>query len=586
MYSDLRQFLSVLRAQREIIVVTAEVDPYLEAAEIHRRVIAEGGPALLFQNIKGAAFPLVTNLFGTTRRIELAFGTDPARIVSEAAKLPEEMMPPSLGAMWQKRFLLARLAKIGTRTVGHPPVAQNILTPPRLESLPLLTTWKEDGGAFVTLPLVYTQHPVTHGHNLGMYRLHRFNESTTGFHCQIGKGAGFHLAEARRLGQKLPVNVAIGGPPALILSAIAPLPENVPELLLASLVANARVRLGENPLGPLPLLADAEFLLVGEVDPEERHPEGPFGDHYGYYSLRHDYPVFRCKGMLHRNDAICAATVVGKPKQEDFFLGDYLQELLSPLFPVVMPAVRDLWSYGETGYHSLAAAVVRQRYKREAMASAFRILGEGQLSLTKFLLVLDEPRDLKDFRTVLEHVLARADFRTDLYVFSNLSMDTLDYTGPEVNEGSKGVLLGVGAPLRVLPREFNGVVPRGVEDVQVFCAGCLVVSGRSHSEERDLAERVAAAPSFSAWPLVVIVDDARKAAASASSFLWTTFTRFEPGADIVAHTKSIVRNHIAYEPPIVIDARMKAGYPAELECDPQTKTLVDRRWKEYGLRPR
>ena len=267
----------------------------------------------------------------------------------------------------------------------------------------------------------------------------------------------------------------LGGPPALILSAIAPLPENVPELMLASLIAGRRLPQVHGS-GPHPLIADAEFALLGEVPPQLREPEGPFGDHYGYYSLQHDYPVFQVQRIAHRHDAIFPATVVGKPRQEDFFIGDLLQELLSPLFPLVMPAVEKLWSYGETGYHSLAAAVVKQRYKREAMASAFRILGEGQLSLTKFLLVTDRHVDVKNFRATFEHILARTHVETDLYVFSNLSMDTLDYTGPTVNEGSKGVWLGLGDPVRELPRQFNGTAPSGVTDVRVYCGGCLVVT--------------------------------------------------------------------------------------------------------------
>lgn len=581
MHRNLRDFLNVLRREGELVEISAPVDPELEAAEIHRRVIAGGGPALLFTNVRGAAFPLVTNLFGTEKRIELAFGRDPAQVVRELAHLPERLMPPTLSKLWDHRHLFKRALHIGMRRTRSAPVCSEVQRPPRLSSLPLLTTWKEDGGAFVTLPLVYTEHPETHVHNLGMYRLQRFDDQTTGFHCQIGKGGGFHLAEAARLGVKLPVNVAIGGPPALILAAIAPLPENVPELLLASLVMNERVSLGENPLGPLPVLAEAEFVLVGEVDPAERRAEGPFGDHYGYYSLKHDYPVLRLKGVLHRPDAICAATVVGKDKQEDFYLGDYLQELLSPLFPVVMPAVKDLWSYGETGYHSLAAAVVKQRYKREAMVSAFRILGEGQLSLTKFLLVLDREVNLRDFRSVLEHILARTDCKTDLYVFSNLSMDTLDYTGPSVNEGSKGVLLGVGDPIRTLPRQYIGTTPHGIDLIEAFCGGCLVVSGRSHSEDPALPHRIARHDDFQAWPLVVLVDDAKRAVQSSSEFLWTTFTRFEPAADIYAANKGIVRNHITYEGTVVIDARMKAPYPAELACDDDTSRLVDSRWREY-----
>ncbi len=581
MIQDLRQFLSLLRAEGELREISVPVDPYLEAAEIHRRVISEGGPALLFRNIKGASFPLVTNLFGTKRRIDLAFGPRPEAFMHSLVKLPERLMPPSLGGLWKSRGVIRDLLKIGLRRGNSGAVNEVAESSPTLSRLPLLTTWKEDGGAFVTLPLVYTEHPETHIHNLGMYRLQRFDDNSTGFHCQIAKGAGFHLAAARALGRKLPVNVHLGGPPALMLAAIAPLPENVPELLLASLLMGNKLRMTANPFGPLPAVADAEFVLVGEVDPNETRPEGPFGDHYGYYSLQHDYPVFRCKGMLRRKDAICTATVVGKPRQEDFFIGDYLQQLLSPLFPLVMPAVTDLWSYGETGYHSLAAAVVRSRYKREAMVSAFRILGEGQLSLTKFLLVLDQSRDLRDFKSVLDHVLERCNFATDLYVFSNLSMDTLDYCGPKVNEGSKGVLLGVGDPIRSLPGIFEGTLPRGVHRAIPFSHGCLVLDGTSYQDEPNLAARVAQHPEFSTWPLLVLVDDAAKATASNMSFLWTTFTRFEPGADIHARSKSILRNHISYEMPLVIDARMKPNYPAELECDAQTAELVSRRWGEY-----
>lgn len=581
MIEDLQQFLDLLRKEKDLVEIKAPVDSHLEAAEIHRRVIADGGPALLFSNIKGASFPLATNLFGTQRRVELAFGTRPENLVRQIARLPEELVPPTLGKLWNHRSLLFDLARIGMKRRNSGPVTEVVDEPAKLTRLPLLTTWKEDGGPFVTLPLVYTQHPETGIPNLGMYRLQRFDDDSTGFHCQIGKGAGFHLAAAKELGQKLPVNVYIGGPPALILSAIAPLPENVPELLLASLVLGKRFELAKNPLGPLPLAAKAEFALVGEVDPNEYRPEGPFGDHYGYYSLTHDYPVFRCRGLLHRKNAVCAATVVGKPKQEDFFIGDYLQRLLSPVFPLVMPAVVDLWSYGDTGYHSLAAAVVKQRYKREAMASAFRILGEGQLSLTKFLLLLDKKLDLEDFKGTLEHLLERFDPRTDLYIFSNLSMDTLDYTGPKVNEGSKGVMLGVGDPIRSLPGEWKGELPQGVRQAIPFCRGCLVLESYSFEEEPLLGEVLAKLPQFADWPLLVLVDDARKAAASAKDFLWITFTRFEPGADIKAASREIVRNHIAYHGPVLIDARMKPTYPDELECDPDTAALVTRRWGEY-----
>jgi UbiD family decarboxylase len=474
--------------------------------------------------------------------------------------------------------------------VAKAPVATQVTSDVRLDRLPVITSWHEDGGPFITLPLVYTTHPDKPGHapsrgfgaasNLGVYRMQVHDARTTGMHWQIGKGGGYHYAAAEALGQSLPVTVFLGGPPALILAAVAPLPENVPELMLASLIAGERLPQVRG-YGPHPLVAEAEFALIGDVPPRERRPEGPFGDHYGYYSLQHDYPVFNVRRVAHRADAIYPATVVGKPRQEDFFIGDLLQELLSPLFPLVMPAVEALWSYGETGYHSLAAAVVKQRYRREAMASAFRILGEGQLSLTKFLFVTDRHVDLRNFTATLEHVLARTNPETDLYVFANLSMDTLDYTGPRVNEGSKGVWLGLGDAVRDLPRQFSGTLPSGVSDVRVFCGGCLVVGAAPYANEPGAAARLAAEPAFTGWPLIVVTDESRRATASAMNFLWTTFTRFEPAADIHAADRQISRNHVAYRGPIAIDARLKPWYPKELATDEDIAARVTERWNEY-----
>ena len=580
-FPDLRSFLDQLRRDGDLVTVESEVDPHLEVAEIHRRVVAGGGPALLFTNVKGSGFRLVTNLFGTARRAEMAFGERPLRLIRRVVELVETIMPPTPAKLWGARDVGMELLKVGTRRRSTGPVTERVTQDVRLDRLPALTCWPEDGGPFVTLPLVYTTHPDKAGHNLGMYRMQVYDARTTGMHWQIGKGGGYHYAVAERRGQKLPATVFLGGPPALILSAIAPLPENVPELMLASLIAGERLPQVHGH-GPHPLIASAEFALIGDVPPRVRKPEGPFGDHYGYYSLQHDYPVFEVSRIAHRADAIYPATVVGKPRQEDFFIGDLLQELLSPLFPVVMPAVERLWSYGETGYHSLAAAIVKQRYRREAMASAFRILGEGQLSLSKFLLVTDQHVDVKNFRATLEHILARTRPETDLYVFSNLAMDTLDYTGPTVNEGSKGVWMGLGEPVRDLPRQFTSPdVPQGITDVRVFCGGCLVVGAPSYESERDVVSRIATSPAFAQWPLVVVSDEPERAARSDMNFLWTTFTRFEPAADIHAADRRIIRNHIAYTAPVVIDARMKPWYPKELSCREDIASLVGRRWREY-----
>jgi len=630
---DLRALMKRLRATGELVEVEAPVDPHLEAAEIHRRVIAAGGPALLFRrpapdpvlraltnaervtitsggaavtsapSPRGARYdaPLVTNLFGTARRVELAFGRRPEATLRRLVEVLETAMPPRPSTLWEARDLLGAALRTGFRRVRSGPVLERVVRDPDLDTLPLTTSWPGDGGPFLTLPLVYTERPggdavgagkrAAKSSNLGIYRMQLHDARRLGMHWQIGKGGGFHHAAAEARGEALPVTVFLGGPPALLLAAVAPLPENVPELLLASLVAGGKLPRCAGP-GPHTLLADAELALVGRVPPHVRAPEGPFGDHYGYYSLRHDFPVFEVEALCRRADAILPATVVGKPRQEDFFLGDFLQELLSPLFPLAMPGVVDLWSYGETGYHALAAAVVRERYHREAMVSAFRILGEGQLALTKFLLLTDRAVDLRDFAATLQHVLARTRPETDLFVFDELSMDTLDYTGPRLNEGSKGVLLGLGDPVRELPREAPaGPLPPWITEARVFCPGCLVLGADprmprrgegSHGAEDgdDLLRKLLDEPIFRDWPLLVLTDEPARAAASSINFLWTTFTRFEPAADLRARA-TLRRHHLAYSFPLLIDARTKRGFPAELRSSPAVAAQVTRRWREY-----
>ncbi len=581
MHRNLRSFLDLLRRENDLVTVDADVDPYLEVAEIHRRVIERGGPALLFTNVKGSRFPVVTNLFGTPKRIELAFGPRPEQFVRELVSVAESLLPPNRAELWKHRSLVREFFKLGTRTVSRGPITNVVDRPARLDQLPVLTTWHEDGGPFITLPLVYTENPTSGKHNLGSYRMQVYDQQSAGLHWQIQKGGGFHYHAAEAMNQSLPVTVFLGGPPALIIAAIAPLPEDVPELILASLLGGERLRMAKNPIGTAHrLVAEAEFALIGHAPPHERKPEGPFGDHYGYYSLQHEYPVFHCEAIAHRRDAIYPATVVGKSKQEDFFIGDYLQTLLSPLFPLVMPGVRALWTYGETGFHSLCAAVVRERYAREALVAGFRILGEGQLALTKFLMLTDGAVDLHDFRGVLEHVLARFIPETDFFIFANTSMDTLDYTSGKVNEGSKAILMGLGEPVRELPREFRGQLPSRTSRAEVFCGGCLVVQGARYSDEPLQAARLAREQVFGEWPLVILHDDAG-VARSTTDFLWATWTRFEPAGDIYAAETNVVRHHLAYHCPIVIDARKKPSLPDELVVRDDIAELVDKRWREY-----
>lgn len=572
---DLRDYLSILRNESELLEIDVEVDPYLEIAEIHRRVISMGGPALLFKNVKGSSFPVVTNLFGSKRRLELAFGPRPLAYVADLVKATEEL-PPTLKKIWSMRGLVCQSLKIGTVSLSNAPILDECMSPARLTELPMLTSWSSDGGAFVTLPLVYTEHPDGRGHNLGMYRIQRYDDSTTGIHWQIHKGGGFHYHVAEQKNESLPVTLLIGGPPALMLAAIAPLPENIPELMMASLLMGDKFPLARDPLGGHAMAAFAEFAIKGMVPPHQRRPEGPFGDHYGYNSLKHDYPVFNVERVYHRRDAIYPATVVGRPRQEDFYIGDFLQDLLSPLFPVVMSGVKQLKTFGETGFHCLAAARVTNRYPREAFASGLRILGEGQLSLTKFLIITDGDVDVTDFKKLWVHVLERIDWQSDLFVFANVSQDTLDYTGPAVNKGSKALMLGLGEqPKRHLPEVFTGQLPAGCRHPKVYLPGTLVVEGSSFALDRDLPKKLASHQPLADWPVVLLVDDSSEATSSLQEFLWTFFTRFEPAADIYAASSGINRFHVGLTPPVVIDCRMKPWYPEVLEVDDNTRKLVD-----------
>ncbi len=579
-HPNLRSYIETLRREGELRVVEETVDPHLELAEVQRRTVARQGPALLFTKVAGAGFPVATNLFGSRRRIDLAFGEDPARFFSRVAEAAQQLMPPTLGTLWRFRDLAVSVLRTGTRNRPSGPVLARVMNPARLTSLPRIQSWPGDGGPFLTLPLVYTEHPVTGRSNLGMYRNQIYDDTTVGMHIQIHRGGGFHHYEAERRNQDLPVNLFLGGPPALILSAIAPLPENVPELVLASLLQGGKLGLIRAPqVSPLPIVAEAEFLLVGRIPPGRRRLEGPFGDHYGYYSLAHDYPVMEVSRVHHRENAIFPATVVGRPPQEDHYIGEYLQELFAPIFPLVMNGVEAVWAYDEAGMHPLAAAVVKNRYPREAFAAAMRILGEGQLSLTKFLMVTDRSMPLRNFRRLLCHVLERADFASDLFVFSNVSQDTLDYTTRTINEGSKAILLGLGEKKYSLAESLHADLKNpAFRRQRLFVPGVLVVDGPGWRENDAAVGELLREEAVQPFRLVCLVDDADECVKDDGSFLWTVFTRFEPAADIHARDARLQRYHVSLSPPVVLDCRIKPWYPPAVEPDGETVARVDRLW--------
>ncbi len=573
------EFVDRLQKEKELLQITQEIDPHLELAELQRQVSARKGPALLFTQVKGTPFPVATNLYGSTRRMELAFGKEPYQFISALADLAQNLMPPSLEKLWGARGLAMKGLKVGMKKQSKGPVQEVAMNPVNLGQLPQIKSWPEDGGPFVTLPLVYTESPSTGKGNLGMYRVQLFDATTAGMHIQIHRGGGYHYHEAENLGRPLPARVLVGGPPALTIAAVAPLPEDIPELAFASLLLGERLSVGKDELGTrLPLQAD--FAISGYIPPQKRRPEGPFGDHYGYYSLQHDYPYLEVTSLTHRKNAIWAATVVGRPPQEDHYIAEFLQEILEPLFPLVMHNVKKIWAYEESGVHSLAGAIVQNRYPKEAFTAALRILSEGQLSLTKFLLLTDQPAEVKNFKELFMTVLERADLKTDLFVFSNISQDTLDYTGPAVNEGSKAILMGLGEEKRFtlknqLPEQ--AFADSNLNNPRLFCPGVLCVEGAGYALQPQLATSLAQERAIQDYRVVCLVDDAQATTKSNEDFIWHVFTRFEPAADLYGD-KTTHRFHTGINGPLVIDCRMKPGYPKVLEPDPETVQRVETRF--------
>lgn len=577
---NLRSFIECLKREGELHVIDETVNPHLELAEIQRRVVSRQGPALMFRSVLDTKFPVVTNLFGTRRRIDLAFGEEPSRFIKRVSEAAECLMTPSVSRLWEFRDLAKHLLKLGTRTCRTGPVLEYSLIPVRLKSLPQIKSWPEDGGSFLTLPLVYTEHPASGRSNIGMYRIQIYDDAVAGMHFQIHRGMGFHYYEAEKNRKPLKANIFLGGPPALILAAIAPLPENIPEVVLASLLQDKKLSLIKNEaISTLPVVSEAEFALIGHVPPNERRNEGPFGDHYGYYSLAHPFPVFVTEKIYHRKDAFFPATVVGRPRQEDHYICEYLQEMFSPLYPLVLNGVRAVWAYDDAGVHPLAAAVVQERYPKEAFMAGLRILGEGQLSLTKFLMITDTPMPLKDFRLFLRHILERADFNTDLHIFSPVSQDTLDYTSGTLNEGSKAILMGLGdSRFKLQDNPAADLKNEAFHEQKVFVPGLLVVEGPKWRENDTAVDQLLQEQAVQPFRVVVLVDNAKDCTRDDASFLWTVFTRFEPAADIHAKYCSVQRFHARLSAPIVIDCRLKPWYPPPVEPSPETVARVDALW--------
>jgi len=592
-YKNLQECVADLEQHGMLRRIDTPVDPYLEAGMIQRRVYQAGGPALLFSNVTGSAFPLLGNLFGSLERTRFIF-RDTLRTIETLVKLkvnpfqalkePGRLIGAPLGALHllPKRISQDQAPALSCRTT--------------LSKLPQLVSWPNDGGAFVTLPQVYSESPFKPGFgksNMGMYRVQisgnqYLPDRQAGLHYQLHRGIGVHHQEAISRGERLKVNVFIGGAPSMTVAAVMPLPEGMPELSFAGLLGGHRIAMAQ-PSGCLPVPAEADFCIVGSIDPHATLPEGPFGDHLGYYSLTHPFPFIEVEAVYHRPDAIWPFTSVGRPPQEDTSFGAFIHELTGDLIPTVLPGIKAVHAVDAAGVHPLLLAIGSERYTPydslsrplELLTQANAILGQGQLSLAKYLLIVaeqDNPElDIHDISAVLQHLLERVDWQRDLHFQTATTIDTLDYSGGRFNSGSKLVVAAAGPVRRRLCRELPGEIelPSGWTRPVLVMPGVLALQGSFYATEDGEPDQALQAlcnlweqlPLPEGIALVVVVDDSEFCSRNLDNFLWVTFTRSNPAADIYGVGAYIRQRHWGCKGSLVIDARRKPFHAPLLEED-------------------
>ncbi|MSR57353.1 MAG: UbiD family decarboxylase [Planctomycetaceae bacterium] len=597
---SLRRLVEELGAAGHLVSIDDEIGADLEAAEIQRRVFASGGPAVFYRNVAGCKFPLVSNLFGTLERARYLF-RDTYDAVRRAIELK---IDPTAALRRPLRYWRAPLTawQMRPKRVSRGAVLAHEI---RLSELPQIKSWPLDGGPFITLPQVYTEDVSQPGSgksgfgksNLGMYRVQVAGDSyetdrEVGLHYQIHRGIGVHHAAAIAAGKPLRVNIFVGGHPAMTLAAVMPLPEGMSELTFAGALAGGRIPMVVRG-DALPIYADADFCITGTVIPDKQLPEGPFGDHLGYYSLAHNFPVLRVERVYHRHDAVWPFTVVGRPPQEDTTFGQLIHELTGPLIPTVLPGVKEVHAVDAAGVHPLLLAIGSERYMpfhanprpQELLTQASAILGQGQMSLAKYLLIAnrfdDERLDLREIGAFFRHLLSRVDWQRDLHFHTCTTIDTLDYSGDGFNMGSKVVIAAVGSPIRELATEVSSdlLLPEGHIEPRVPLPGILVVQVTGPGTDPGRAfDRV--------WPgnsrnrkdefaLIVLVDDSEFTARSLNNFLWVTFTRSNPAKDIYGVGEFTRDKHWGCRGPLIIDARIKPHHAPPLVEDPQITRKVD-----------
>lgn len=597
-----RDVVQDLRAGGFLIEVTDPVDPHLEMGEIQRRVYASGGPAVLFTNVIGCRFPMVSNLFGSLEQARYLFRDT----LESVRRLIEIKLDPSALPKHPLRYAGVPLTALRMlpRFCRRGPVAAHRCT---VAELPQLKSWPDDGGAFVTLPQVLSEAPDDPGNlmkiNLGMYRVqlsgNEYAPDEVGLHYQIHRGIGVHHKQAIRRDRPLRVAVTVGGSPAMTLAAVMPLPEGLTELTFAGALSGRRI--GVIRGNHAPVYRDADFAIVGSIDPQATKPEGPFGDHLGYYSLQHPFPVMKVQHVWHRKDAIWPFTVVGRPPQEDTTFGQLIHELTDPIIPTVIPGIKAVHAVDASGVHPLLLAIGSERYMpylnepapQELLTQANAVLGNGQLSLAKYLWITDDPEDrlkIHDIEAFIAYVLARVDWKRDLHFQTQTTIDTLDYSGSGFNKGSKVVVAAVGPEKRSLPRDVPAELrlPDGFQDPRVVMPGVLAITGTPFQCEDDrqavqrFCDSFSSEDTINAFPLVTIVDDSDFAARSLNNWLWVTFTRSNPASDLTGIGAETVAKHWGCRGSLVIDARLKPWQAPPLVEDAGVTDKVDARAARGG----
>jgi 4-hydroxy-3-polyprenylbenzoate decarboxylase len=578
-------------------------------AEIHRRVFDAGGPALWFTQVKGSPFSAVSNLFGTAERTDFIF-RHTLKHVQTLTRLKED---PSYALDWNNWPKLPGALKTALKGLPRKEKAHSFIET-TLQDLPQIQSWPKDGGAFVTLPQVYSEHPDKPGwkdSNLGMYRVQLSGNEYVpgkqmGIHYQIHRGIGIHHTAAIQKGEKLKVSLFVGGPPSHTLAAIMPMPDRLSELLFAGMLGGTRF--GYHYEDGHFLSTHADFCITGTIDLQKTLPEGPFGDHLGYYSLQHDFPYMDIEKVYAKPDAIWPFTVVGRPPQEDSSFGALIHQITGNLIQQELPGVKAVHAVDVAGVHPLMFAIAHERYVpyRERvpmgiLTAANSILGYGQCSLAKYLLIAafeDVPDlDIHNESTFLQHILERVDWKRDLHFQTSTTIDTLDYTGTSLNSGSKLVIAAAGKAKRTLPIEIpeNVTLPTGYSNPKIALPGVLVVSAPSitsdnnstastrefcHFYENRLSRnegdpREAEQLPIETFPLVLLVDDSAFAAETIANFLWVAFTRSDPASDIDGIEAFSHEKHWGCTHTLVLDARCKPHHAPKLEVDPMVAKRVE-----------